>query len=190
MILGARAAIFAVVTLLETPIADARAKAGNVGRAGWYRAEYCATAHDLALLGQTDVEMAETFGIDVTTFCRWLQKPAFRAAVLSGRGVADGKVARSLYERARGYSHDAVKIFLPPGASEPVYAPYTEHYPPDTAAASLWLRNRQGAKWKDKTETAVSGTLTLEHLVLQAVTAREAPGELIEQADSPVSEAE
>ena len=23
------------------------------------------------------------------------------------------------------------------------YAPYTAHYPPDTQAASLWLRNRQ-----------------------------------------------
>jgi len=42
----------------------------------------------------------------------------------------------------RGYTHEATKIFMPAGAEAPVYAPYTEHYPPDTHAASLWLRNR------------------------------------------------
>jgi hypothetical protein len=35
-------------------------------------------------------------------------------------------------------------------SKEPVYAEYTEHYPPDTGAASLWLRNRQPEKWRDK----------------------------------------
>jgi hypothetical protein len=61
-------------------------------------------------------------------------------------------VAKRLYNRACGYSHKAVKIFTPAGASEPVYAPYIEHYPPDTQAASLWLRNRQKAKWRDRVE--------------------------------------
>ena len=44
----------------------------------------------------------------------------------------------------------AVKIFMPAGAEAPVCASYTEHYPPDTQAASLWLRNRQPAKWRDR----------------------------------------
>jgi hypothetical protein len=47
------------------------------------------------------------------------------------------------------------------GAAAPVYAPYTEHYPPDTHAASLWLRNRQPTKWRDRQE--VNHTRTLEH---------------------------
>jgi hypothetical protein len=42
-----------------------------------------------------------------------------------------------------------VKIFMPTGASEPIYAPYTEHYPPDTAAAIWWLKNRQPKLWRD-----------------------------------------
>jgi hypothetical protein len=45
-----------------------------------------------------------------------------------------------------------VKIFMPAGASAPVVAKYREHYPPDTAAASLWLRNRRSDKWRDKHE--------------------------------------
>ena len=44
-------------------------------------------------------------------------------------------------------------------AEAPVYAPYTEHYPPDTQAASLWLRNRQPAKWRDRQEVNHTGTM-------------------------------
>src|SRR5271167_3722254 len=57
--------------------------------------------------------------------------------------------ARSLYQRANGYSYDAVKIFMPAGAKKPVYAPYREHVPPDTTAAIFWLKNRDPAHWRD-----------------------------------------
>jgi len=54
---------------------------------------------------------------------------------LSARmGKLDSRVERSLYERANGYSYDAVKIFMPAGAQKPVYAPYVEHVPPDVGA--------------------------------------------------------
>ena len=29
---------------------------------------------------------------------------------------------------------------------------YTEHFPPDTAAAFIWLKNRQPHRWRDKKE--------------------------------------
>jgi hypothetical protein len=58
-------------------------------------------------------------------------------------------VTGSLYERANGYSYDAVKIFMPAGAKKPVYAPYREHVPPDTTAAIFWLKNRDPARWRD-----------------------------------------
>jgi hypothetical protein len=31
-----------------------------------------------------------------------------------------------------------------------VYAPYTEHYPPDTTAAIFWLKNRRRNEWRDR----------------------------------------
>jgi hypothetical protein len=68
-------------------------------------------------------------------------------------------MAERLYHRGLGYQHEAVKIFMPAGAAAPVYAPYIEHYPPDTQAASLWLRNRQPAKWRDRQEVNHIGTL-------------------------------
>lgn len=121
------------------------------GRPTSYREEFCAQAYKLSLLGMTDAEMAAFFEVEEKTLNNWkAAHPKFLQSMLDGKENADADVAEKLYRRATGYSHDAVKIFMPAGASEPVYAPYTEHYPPDTAAASLWLRNRQSAKWRDK----------------------------------------
>jgi hypothetical protein len=65
---------------------------------------------------------------------------------LGGRG---GRVERSLYERANGYSYDAVKIFMPAGSKQPVVVHYVEHCPPDVAAAFIWLKNRDPERWRD-----------------------------------------
>ena len=72
---------------------------------------------------------------------------------------ADAHVAEALYRRACGYSHPAVKIFMPAGASEPVYAPYTEHYPPDANAALRWLMNRQPERWRDRRNMEHTGSV-------------------------------
>jgi hypothetical protein len=74
-----------------------------------------------------------------------------------GKIIADAEVADKLYHRACGYSHEAVKIFMPAGAESPVYAPYVEHYPPDTMAATRWLGNRQRKLWSERTEIAHTG---------------------------------
>jgi hypothetical protein len=57
--------------------------------------------------------------------------------------------AGHLYERANGYSYDAVKIFMPAGAKKPVYAPYVEHMPPDVTACIFWMKNRMPERWRD-----------------------------------------
>jgi hypothetical protein len=59
-------------------------------------------------------------------------------------------VANSRYQRAVGYNNpNAVKIFTPQGATKPVYAPYTEHHPPDIGAIKTWLFNRDPNRWKE-----------------------------------------
>jgi hypothetical protein len=57
-----------------------------------------------------------------------------------------------------------VKIFMPPGAIKPVYAPYVEHLPPNIWAAKLWLLNRQPGRWRERREIDV--TLTLEQQII------------------------
>jgi hypothetical protein len=66
-----------------------------------------------------------------------------------GKKEADQKMIRSLYQRGLGYNYDAVKIFMPAGAKAPIYAPYTEHVPPDPTSAMFWLKNRDSEHWRD-----------------------------------------
>jgi hypothetical protein len=120
-----------------------------------YRAEYDDQAYRLALLGCTDVEMAAFFGVSEPTLISWRSKfPKFLKSTSRGKIKADADVSKSLLERALGYSHIATKFFNNNG--QIISEDYVEHYPPDTAAASLWLRNRQPEKWRDKPAVEVN----------------------------------
>lgn len=129
-----------------------------MARPSSFKPEYSEQARKLCLLGATDAELADFFEVSVRTVLRWkAEHEEFCQALKAGKDVADARVERSLYQRAVGYSHDAVKIFLPRGATEPVYAAYVEHCPPDTTAAIFWLKNRQPDQWRDKQEHQHSG---------------------------------
>lgn len=135
------------------PAADAKQEKNLGGRPTDYRASYCDQAYKMALLGLTDAQMADVFECSVPTFIEWKERhPRFLEAINRGKAQADAEIAHSTYHRAKGYSHKAVKIFLPKDSAKPLYAPYVEHYPPDTQAASLWLRNRQPKLWRDKVD--------------------------------------
>jgi hypothetical protein len=75
--------------------------------------------------------------------------PAFAEALKLGKKEADSRTERSLYQRANGYSYNAVKIFMPAGAKKPVIVPYVEHCPPDPTSAIFWLKNRDPVHWRD-----------------------------------------
>ena len=119
------------------------------GRPTDYREEYAEQARKLCLLGATNEGLAKAFDVVVSTIDLWIAThPEFSGAVKAGREMADADVAASLYHRAKGYSHPAVKIFLHEG--KPVTVEYEEHYPPDTAAAFIWLKNRRRQNWKNQ----------------------------------------
>lgn len=123
-----------------------------------YRAEFAEQARKLCLLGATDAELGDFFGVDERTINRWKDdRPEFCQSLKEGKFQADAEVAERLYRRALGYSHDAVKIVADAKLKEEHIVPYTEHYPPDTTAAIFWLKNRQREKWRDKHETELTG---------------------------------
>jgi hypothetical protein len=107
--------------------------------------------------GSTDEQLAIILGVTEQTICRWKQDPAFMLALKRGKETADSRVVESLYTRATGYSHEAVKIFMPAGASAPIYAPYTEHYPPDPTSMIFWLKNRRKDEWRDQRDITSNG---------------------------------
>lgn len=124
------------------------------GRPTKYKPEYVEQATKLCLLGATDDQLADFFKVAISTIYQWrIVHPEFSDAQKDAKAVADARVERSLYQRAIGYEADAVKIFMPSGATEPVYAPYRERVAPDTTAMIFWLKNRRPAEWRDKQET-------------------------------------
>lgn len=116
-----------------------------------YRLEYVSQAAKLCLLGATDVDLADFFGVSISTIDNWkIRFPEFLGSLKSGKDEADDRVERSLYQRAVGYTFDSEKIFNANGVI--LRAPIREHIPPDTTAQIFWLKNRRRKDWCDKHE--------------------------------------
>ena len=134
------------------------------GRPSLYKPEYAEQAYKLCLLGATDAKMASFFGVTESTLNLWkLEFPDFSESLRAGKENADAEIAAALFHRAKGYSHpeDDIRTVASGNGqgSEIVITPTVKHYPPDTQAASLWLRTRQPQLWRDKTEVAVDATV-------------------------------
>ena len=131
------------------------------GRPSRYRKEYARTAEELCRdFSMTDKGLAKVFDVSEVTINAWKKEhPEFLKCLGNGKGHKDANVERSLYERATGYSHPEEKIFNHQGNI--IRAQTRKHYPPDTQAASFWLRNRQPERWRDKVEIQASGDMRI-----------------------------
>lgn len=119
------------------------------GRPSLFKTEYCEQAHKLCKLGSTDLEIADFFGVCERTVNNWKHDhPEFLQSIKVGKLLADANVAEALYRRAVGYSHPDTHVSVWQG--EVTLTELTKHYPPDTAAAFIWLKNRRPDQWRDK----------------------------------------
>lgn len=144
----------------------------KVGRPTKYDSKFDRLVYKLSLLGATNEEIADALEIDPDTLYRWQKKhPNFYESIKKGKIQADAEIAESLFNRAKGYDYKEFKIESL-GADEPedeeieLLKEYdnevvdrlkvskivttTRHVPADTAAAFIWLKNRQPQKWRDK----------------------------------------
>jgi hypothetical protein len=123
----------------------------NEGRPSSYQSDYCRQAELLTRMGATDKDLAEFFRVSPQTIGTWKHAhPEFLESLKAGKDVVDGKVVKSLLQRALGCSHPAVKIFNNNG--EPMIVEYTQYYPPDVTACIFWLKNRDPLRWRDRHE--------------------------------------
>lgn len=128
------------------------------GRPSAYKPEFCEIARKAAEVGMTDPEIAELLEVHTATLYRWkTAHPEFCESLKSGKELSDERVERALFQRAIGYRQKAVKIFMPSGAEQPVYAEYEEAVTPDTTAAIFWLKNRRPDQWREKSIQEVTG---------------------------------
>lgn len=131
-------------------------RASRPGPKTLYRPSHCAKAIKFLQAGATDMELAGLFGVNYTTVYDWKHRhPEFAQAIKIGRELADERVVASLYHRAVGYNHQAVKIFNSEGV--PLVVPYEEHVPPDISACVFWLKNRRPKEWRDRVVQEISG---------------------------------
>lgn len=131
------------------PVGNKRAlgNRGGVGGPEKYDPTIPEQAFRLALLGSTDAELGEVFGVNESTINRWkLAHPEFAQALRRGKLAADADVAHGLYQRAIGWRNQA----------------------PDTAAAKHWLNNRRGGQWREKIEHAGDPTQPVVFQIIRA----------------------
>ena len=124
---------------------------GKRGPAPNYKPDFCPIAYKFCLLGATNEDLADVFGVSRNTIGNWLARyPEFRKAMQDGRDVADADVAHALLQKAKGFTHKDVKILQIEGEARPVE--YNRYFPPDTQAAIFWLRNRRRKQWRELIE--------------------------------------
>jgi hypothetical protein len=132
-----------------------------------YKAAYAEGARKLAKLGATDQEVADFFNVSVRTVHRWKNTyEEFCHSLKAGKEEADARVERALYHRAIGYEQEEVKIFMPAGKDEPVYAKFTAKIAPDTTAAIFWLKNRKPEEWRDRHDVEHGGRVLLTPTII------------------------
>lgn len=147
------------------------------GRPTDYQEEFAAQAEKLCLLGATDDELADFFGVHRSTIYRWKHvHDDFCDAVKSGKEKADERVERSLYQKATGYNYteqQAIKVKKGQHEEEVEVVEVEKHAPADTTAAIFWLKNRRKDQWRDKQEldhTSSDGSMTPARIELVALT--------------------
>ena len=126
------------------------------GRPTKYKEAYAEEAYEFCLLGCTNEDLAEYFLVNIDTIYEWQKKHSeFSEAIKLGKKFADGKVAKSLYQRALGATikqQKAFKVRDMEGNESIEVVSLDVEVPADVNAAKFWLTNRQGDKWKDKQE--------------------------------------
>jgi len=126
--------------------------------------EVIAQTEALCKVGLTNWQLARYFEVSEDSITYWKRTiPAFASALNRGRLEADTKVAESLYQRAIGYSHDAIQFFKDTVTEKEfdengnvvkersygriIQQPYVKHYPPETKAAIKILEVRHREIW-------------------------------------------
>lgn len=131
-----------------------------MGRPSLYREEYAEQAYKLCLLGATNKELAAFFGVAGSTVDLWLcTYEQFSGAIKEGREQADSNVAKSLYQRAMGFTWTETKMGKDANGNH-VEVSVRRRVPPDTVACIFWLKNRTARSehpWKDKQEHLHTG---------------------------------
>lgn len=136
------------------------------GRPTDFQKKYAKIAYKICLMGGTDKDLADAFGVSEVTIGTWKKKhEEFSLALKEGKTIADAEVSHSLFKRATGYSCPEVDIKVIDGKI--VKTKIIRHYPPDATSMIFWMKNRRGKgvngthAWADKQTIEHGGSIDL-----------------------------
>ena len=109
-----------------------------------------------ALTCKGDKDFAEFLEIDLLTLKVWCKKSkAFYNAVNTWKDNATNQIEVALAKKAIGFTKKTRRDVITKAGTIETLTIET-YYPPDTAAANMWLTNRDPENWKDKKEIDVN----------------------------------
>jgi len=153
-------------------MSDAKKKAGEGGKnkggaSTKYKPEYDEQARKLCLLGYIDTELADFFNVALSTINKWkLDFPSFSESLKKGKVVADAEVSETLFNKAKGYNYDEVRVEESEDAGTKTVTT-TKHLAGDTTAQIFWLKNRQPKLWRDKQEIDQQTTIKVNETLAE-----------------------
>lgn len=127
----------------------------ETGEKVMFLAEYIERVYNLALLKRhiSDREIADYFNTTPEMVQTWKQQyPEFRDAIKEGGLEADAKVARALFDRAKGTTYktnEVVKVKEDRYTERVEIVEVEKTIPADITAAQTWLKNRAEGWAKD-----------------------------------------
>jgi hypothetical protein len=141
-------------------VAEVVAEVAPVGRPTDFKPEFVEQVAKLCELGATDEEIGAFFNVSTRTIYRWKNEiPEFCQAIKTGKGAADERVERSLYQKATGYyvvEQESHKLKIDQYKEEIEVVDVEKYVQPDTTAGIFWLKNRRPDEWRDKKEVEVT----------------------------------
>lgn len=118
-----------------------------------YDKSFDVVARKIVTLGGTLSDLAEALGIDEQSVrLMALREPSFNEAIRDGRRDDIATAESSLHRRMTGFYAPEEKIFYNSQDDKVIRVQTDRYYPPDTAAAIFWLKNRAPNEWKDRRE--------------------------------------
>ena len=122
------------------------------GRPTKWKPHYNQEAYELCLLGYTDAELAEHFGVSEAALNLWKEKDnGFLESLKEGKWRADTRAVGALRQRVEGMTVTETVVVKNAQGMVTETRTVTKEIPPDTKAINYWLNNRQRARWKNRT---------------------------------------
>lgn len=140
--------------------------------------EHIAKVKIAAIECRTTKQFCEFLDVDSVIFKHWVNTNIeFRKAYRSWRDHATEQVEQALAKKAIGFTKRTRKQILT-RAGQVVELVQEEYFPPDSAAAGMWLKNRNGKEWKDTQQIDVNVQTNIRAWLINAM------------EDAPVDETE